>query len=260
MSFEYAPRGFIGVLTPQANTTVEPEFGILLPPGIGMLAARLTSARPTMEARLVDYFGTLPATLSQFADAPLRAVGFACTGSSYLAGRDAEDRIVGELSRRLGIHVTTSALAVVDALQALGAHRIALVSPYPESLLQQSIGYWTSRGFNVGAVARVVATAADRARSGSMHPVYAIGSDSAMQALDSLRGESPDAIVLLGTGMPSLTSILHAPPDVPVLSCTLALAWRCVLAVDGAPCSGESLRDWISAREWKARWQERCSA
>lgn len=31
MSLEYAPRGFIGLLTPQANTTVEPECNILFP-------------------------------------------------------------------------------------------------------------------------------------------------------------------------------------------------------------------------------------
>ena len=30
MKVEYAPKGLIGLLTPQANTTVEPEFSILI--------------------------------------------------------------------------------------------------------------------------------------------------------------------------------------------------------------------------------------
>ncbi|HMA07414.1 MAG TPA: aspartate/glutamate racemase family protein [Ramlibacter sp.] len=262
MSFEYAPRGFVGILTPQANTTVEPECGILLPAGIGLVNARLASAKPAMEERLVDYFDKLPASLSQFADAPLRAVGVACTGSSYLAGREREDALFQQLSHRLGIHVTSSALAVVDALHALDARRIGLVSPYPESLLQQSIAYWRSRGFAVEAVAKVIATGKDHERSGSAHPVYALGSEAVVEALATLRGKSADAIVLLGTGMPSLKSILQVPimEGAPVMSCTLALAWRCVRALEGATCSAESLLEWIAAKHWKTRWQERCAA
>ena len=46
MSLEYAQDGLIGLMTPQANTTVEPEMGILLPPRMGMISARLTSPSP----------------------------------------------------------------------------------------------------------------------------------------------------------------------------------------------------------------------
>ena len=46
---EYAPKGLIGVLTPQANTTVEPELAILWPRGVAMINARLTSAKTTIE-------------------------------------------------------------------------------------------------------------------------------------------------------------------------------------------------------------------
>jgi maleate cis-trans isomerase len=260
MSFEYAPRGFIGVLTPQANTTVEPEFGILLPPGLGFVTARLTSAKPTMEERLLDYFDRLDVTLPQFGDAPLRALGLACTGTSYLVGREREDGIFQALSRRLGMHASNSALAVVDALHALGARRIGLVSPYPDSLLQESIGYWQSRGFAVDAVARVIATAQDRERSGSAHPVYALGSDSVIAALATLRGKALDAIVMLGTGMPSLQAIAQHPQldGTPVFSCTLALAWRCALAVDGAEPTADSLRQWIEDAGWRRRLRERC--
>ena len=46
---EYAAKGLVGCLTPQANTTVEPEFNILLPAGYAVLNARLPSLRPIAE-------------------------------------------------------------------------------------------------------------------------------------------------------------------------------------------------------------------
>lgn len=257
MSFEYAPGGFVGVLTPQANTTVEPEFGFLLPKGMRLLTARLVSNKPALESRLMDYFDNLTLSAAQFSDAPLKSLGVACTGASYLLGCDREDVIFNELRQRQGIHVTSSALAVVDALHALNAERIGLVSPYPDSLLQQSVAYWHARGFHVEAVANVVLSEADRAKSAIAHPIYAIGTDSVLDAIDKLSARSLDAIVLLGTGMPSLRAILQKPSvgGAPVFSCTLALAWRCVSSIQGNALSADSLRDWIAGAHWRTRFQ-----
>jgi len=260
MSAEYAPRGFVGILAPQANTTVEPECNILFPAGVGVLNARLASTKPGMEDRLVDYLDTLDQTLAQFGGAPLKAAGVACTGASYLAGAAREDELFRGLSDRLGYEVTSSALTVVDALNALGAHDIALVSPYPDSLTRKSVGYWESRSFSVQAVAPV--TPVEPAAAGSAHPIYSLGSAAASRALASLRGRSFDAIVVLGTGMPSLKPILETPRvgQAPVISCTLALAWRCMRAVDGAKCSADSLLDWVAGSDWRARFEARASA
>ena len=79
MSLEYASRGLIGMLTPQANTTVEPEFNILWPRGIAMLNARLLSDKRSITERLADYFEHYDDSLKQFANAPVGAVGAACT-------------------------------------------------------------------------------------------------------------------------------------------------------------------------------------
>jgi len=72
MAVEYASKGLIGVLTPQANTTVEPEFWIMLPPGVAMINARMTSDKSSLEARLVDYFDQMDRAVEQFANAPLQ--------------------------------------------------------------------------------------------------------------------------------------------------------------------------------------------
>src|SRR5215213_2249941 len=116
MSLEYAPRGLAGMLTPQANTTVEPEFNLLWPPGVAMINARLMSDKASMSARLVDYFDNYGASLRQFANAPVGVVGAACTGASYLAGREREAAAVEGIVAQSGHPFITAALAVVDAL------------------------------------------------------------------------------------------------------------------------------------------------
>jgi maleate isomerase len=67
----YAPKGLVGLLTPQANTTVEPEFAILCPPGYGVIAARLTRPAPQMIDRLSQCISTPKSEITCFSDAPI---------------------------------------------------------------------------------------------------------------------------------------------------------------------------------------------
>lgn len=261
MTVEYAPHGLVGVLTPQANTTVEPEFAILWPPGIAMLNARMTSSKPTIIARLLDYLRDLPGAASQFANAPIDALAFACTGASYYAGVAEEDALVARMEDTLGIPVITAALAVRDAFQVVGAERIGLVSPYPDDLTEAACGYWTARGFEVAAVSR--GAMAD----GSFHPIYAMTAQGAAAALAALpaggvQAGGVQAVAMLGTGMPTLGPILGQPfvGTAPVTSCMHALAWRSVCAVTRAAPSAENFLAWVRGDGWGARYAERMGA
>jgi maleate cis-trans isomerase len=247
VSVEYASDGLLGVLTPQANTTVEPELAILLPPRMAMLNARLTSPKPTIAERLVDYVDGLDAAVAQFAYA------FACTGASYLVGAAAEDAAVARLEARTGVPFITAARAVCDAFTALGARRIGLVSPYPADLTEASAAYWTSRGFSVG---RIVAAAPPDA---AFHPIYAMSAGSAAGALTGMAGAGVDAVILLGTGMPTLGTILDRPEvdGAPVISCMTALGWRSIAALRGAAPDGTTLRRWIAGEGWRDRYRQR---
>lgn len=249
MSVEYAPKGLIGLLTPQANTTVEPEMAILTPPGYAFVNARLMSDKGTIEARLVDYFATLSGQLRQFANAPIGTALVATSGMSYLAGVEAERNILAEVSTRHGIPVFTSAIASVHMLQALGARRIALVSPYPESLNAASRKYWSAHGFTV-----VVETGAYK-DTGEFHPIYSLFGGDALAALDALPDVDLDAVLMLGTGMPTLEPIRRRPfvGKAPVISCMLATAWRTTAALAKAPLTRESALAWVEKPEWGAR-------
>jgi len=249
MSLEYAPRGLVGMLTPQANTTVEPEFNILWPRGVAMINARLMSDKPSMADRLVDYFNNYAASLRQFANAPVGAVGAACTGASYLAGRDREAAVVRDMAAQHDYSFVTAALAVVDALRALEARRIGLVSPYPDDLNRASIAYWQSHGFEVAEVAGVFNPAS------AFHPIYSLGGPAAETALRRLEGKPLDVIVMLGTGMPTLQPIARSIGwrGAPVMSCNLCLAWRLVAALDKRPPARASLEPWLKGDGWTAR-------
>jgi maleate cis-trans isomerase len=253
MAVEYGAEGLLGVLTPQANTTVEPELAILLPPRMAMLNARLTSPKPTVAERLVDYVDGLDAAVTQFANAPVGAIAFACTGASYLVGAAAEDAAVARLEARTGVPFITAARAVCDAFRALGARRIGLVSPYPPDLTGASAAYWTSRGFTLG---RIVAAAAPEA---AFHPIYAMSAGSAAEALAGMAGAGVEAIIMLGTGMPTLKPILDHPSvdGAPVISCMTALGWRSVAALRGTTPDGASLRRWIAGEGWRDRYAQR---
>lgn len=250
MSLAYAPRGLIGVLTPQASTTVEPELAILAPPGFSFINARMTSDKATIEGRLADYYAGLDRFATQFGNAPLTCLASVVTGASYVIGREAEDRLFQDLSRRLGLPVTNAALAVTAALNALGARRIALVSPYPTTLTELSLAYWRSRGFEPGNLAVAGGDAA------SFHQIYALPETAASEALERLDARGHDAVVLLGTGMPTLEAIL-AHPEVhgaPVFSCLLAFAWHATHLAAGTTATTDGLRGMISGRDWRSRY------
>ncbi len=254
MTVEYAPGGLIGLLTPQANTTVEPEAAILCPAGFAMLTARMVSARGTVEERLIDYYESLEETLKQFANAPLTVITSACTGASYLIGAQREDEIFGRLAAARGIPVSNSAYSVVAAFRALGAQRIGLVSPYPASLTEASIRYWESRGLSIGHVSMV---ASDPSQ---FHPIYSIRAGGAAEALATMAGHDVDAIVMLGTGMPTLGPILQRPRvgRAPVFSSMLATVWDAVQRSQGASHTAASLLAFIDGWSWRHRFMERC--
>jgi maleate isomerase len=242
----YGHNGIIGTLTPQANTTVEPEFWCLLPSGWSMLNARLTSTLDTIEKRLVDYTDKFDATASHFGNAPLSAIAIACTGASYLIGSERESAITASMQQRLGIPCITAAQATVSALRQMQVERLALLTPYPESLNKTSIDFWQSHGFNV------VATAGPSLESQAFHPIYAMAENSVCQAYETLSDSPADAVLMLGTGMATLGALLHGRQNqlMAAISCNLALAWACVNAV-----SESTLNTWLAADHWHSRFE-----
>jgi maleate cis-trans isomerase len=178
-------------------------------------------------------------------------VAFGCTEASHLIGQEKETEICARIKKNKGYPFVTAARAVIGSFKALDAKKIGLVSPYPASLTEISVTYWHNSGFEVAEVANAFNDASE------FHPIYTLVADSRTEALKSLEDKEIDAIVILGTGMPTLQPLLdcrnwNGPP---VTSCMLSLAWRTVLDVDKQEPTAQNMLAWIKGEEWQGRMQ-----
>ena len=217
-------------------------MAILLPPAIGRAVTRLTSEAELPADRLRDYLLRLDEYLQAFDTLTLDVFGFACTASSYLVDPAVAADTIARCSHRRGYPIVTAADAIAGALDRIGARRIALVSPYPPDLAEAAIVYWQRSGYDV----RIVAAASELARGDDTRGIYALGSEDAADALARLDLCDVDAVLLSGTGMPSLPLIASRRSGPPVLSSNLCLA-----AALSARLGGPDLL--IETDAWRAR-------
>lgn len=239
-------QAVVALLTPAENPTAEPEISTLLPPDFNLLTARMYAPGVDMHERLRRYEQQLPQWIEPFGDAPLDAIAFACTGSSYLLSP--EQRCTSQITRANGpCPLIAAARAVERALHSLGARRIALVSPYPPALTEPATAYWSALGFEPAFVIQAPPSKV------AGHPIYTQTAPDLLAVLrEAAVAKGIDAIVATGTGAPSLPALAIASleTDVPVLSSNLATAW----AVCQDLGHTETLQNWLSAdAPWRAR-------
>jgi len=96
----------------------------------------------------------------------------------------------------------------------------------------------------------------------AFHPIYSLEGSAATRALRSLEGKPLDAIVMLGTGMPTLAPIAETIgwSGAPVMSCNLCLAWRAIEAIDRQEPRLSTLKPWLAGDGWVDRLRERMPA
>jgi maleate isomerase len=156
-------RTRIGVLTPHADVWPEAEFRAMAPDGISIHAARVPfgaykpdgTMDPTMADDPARAFAAPPLVdnaAELLASAPLDAIAYGFTSSSYLRGAADDARLKERLEKRTrGIPVVITCASAVTALMALGVTRLALVSPpwFSTEIDQQGARYFQSQGFEV---------------------------------------------------------------------------------------------------------------
>jgi maleate isomerase len=156
-------RARIGVLTPHADIGPESEFQAMAPDGVSIHAARVPfrvmapggAMDPTIALEPVRAFADPPYiddAAELLAAAPLHAIAYAFTSSSYIRGAADDAALKARLEERTrGIPVVITCVSATLALRALGAHRLALIDPpwFAPELTAMGADYFRAQGFEV---------------------------------------------------------------------------------------------------------------
>jgi len=218
----------IGLVVPSSNVTVETEVPALL--------ARHAQARFSFHSSRMRMHTVSPEELramnaqrgrciDELADAGVDALLYACLVAIMAQGpgehRRTEDAVTAQLAKAgQRPAVLSSAGALVEALAALGASRIALVMPYLRPLAEQVVAYLESEGFEVLDWAAL--------EVGDNAEVGCIPADRVLKAARGLNRSGADALVISAcVQMPSLELISPAEDEfgLPVLSAATAGAY-----------------------------------
>lgn len=156
-------RARIGVLTPHADIGPESEFRAMAPEGVSIHAARVPlgvmapggAMDPAIALEPVRAFADPPYVddaAELLAAAPLQAIAYAFTSSSYVRGAAADAVLKARLEGRTrGIPVVITCTAAMLALRALAVQRLALIDPpwFSAELTAMGADYFRSQGVEV---------------------------------------------------------------------------------------------------------------
>lgn len=223
---ELAPRlgarATIGLVVLATDQTIEYEFRSLLDlPGVGLYEARLhNDAAITPETLRAIGPRIAPSTELILPGTPLDVVAFGCTSATMLLG---EEQVFGEIRKaRPGVPCTTPVTGARAALKALGARRIAMLTPYAPEITAGMAASFQSQGFEVAAYATF-----DRRDD---RDAACISTESIMAGAIQLAREAPDAEAIFvsctSLRVAEVVNRIEAATGLPVTSSNHAMAWH----------------------------------
>jgi maleate cis-trans isomerase len=206
-----------GVLIPSTNTTVEIEYSRLLPLTLQAHIGRVKTSgtgpfAPPLDAD-VEYQAQLLGT------ARVEVISLAQTSASLFAD-NYDAATTQRISKAAGAAAITSAQAIGQAIRALGAQRIALVSPYSPPVLERAKRYYESK-YSLDVVALEGFAATDSYMIGKLGP------ENAHDAFARINRSEIEVLVVPGGNFPTMSFVAAWEQEFgkPVITTNQAALW-----------------------------------
>lgn len=236
----------IGQIVPSSNTTMETEVPHLLRGHEALIGNRFTfhSSRMRMKRVTREELAAMDSDSDRCAlelsDARVDVMGYACLVAIMSMGhgyhRQSEARLHSRTVENGGpAPVVTSAGALVQGLQALGAKRVAIVTPYMKPLTKLVIDYIEAEGVEV--LDSISLEIEDNLAVGARDPMALV------DIAPRLNIANADAVVLSAcVQMPSLAAVplVEAKLGLPVTSSSICTAFRMLEELHLKPISKDA--------------------
>jgi len=187
----YGTRGRIGLLVPDGNSCMEPEFHRLAPEGVITLTARVPLKDVTSDS-LLNMKSHTADSARRVASARVGVLAFGCTSGSFAGGAGYDQGLIDIMEDATGCQATTTTTAVLRALKLLNVKRVALATPYTDELTQLEVKLLQDSGYEVtdwqGGGIESVADIQECAPDVSYQRALAVDSDKAEAIFISCTG------------------------------------------------------------------------
>jgi maleate cis-trans isomerase len=140
------------------------------------------------------------------------------TATSYTLGRDAEAELLQRLQVRYALPFATAFGSVAAGLQALGAKRVALGTPYSPEVTLRGKAHLEAHGFEV----------VSHRSLDNVTDIYNETPERAYQLGRLVDTPNAQAVFLSGTGMPTIAILEALEQDLgkPAVSANSAMMWH----------------------------------
>lgn len=227
MTKQISPRGQFGLILPSTNTTVEAEFNWMTVEGVSWHTGRIYIPDPELndDAAFVTFVENLRTEIGRAVrDVVTAEVDYLVMGMSaetFWGGKDGAAQFASwmqELSG--GLDVTTGANACKAALDAYGAKRIGIITPYQPVGDAQVKTFFEELGYEVAAITGLKCTTATNI--GDVTPA------EIREAFLSVDGADVDVLIQAGTNLAAVRTAdaLEKELGKPVIAINAATVWH----------------------------------
>lgn len=214
-------RAAIGLVVLATDHTIEHEWRNLLRiDGVGFYECRLANSPDISPENLAAMEKDIASSVALIRPGErLDVVAFGCTSGAMVIGEENVFKRIHEV--RPGIACTTPITAALAGLRALGARRIALLTPYVRGVSEWMSGYIEQRDIQV-----VRAGSFDHANDNEVARIDAASIRNAV--LDLGASEKVDAVFVSCTSLRVAEQVVQLEQELgkPVLSSNYAMAWH----------------------------------
>lgn len=137
----------LGLLVLRTDQTIEDEFRFALPEGVALYEARLHSPVEITPDNLRKMEADIPGTVGLLPDVRFDVIGFGCTSGALVIGETQVAKRVKQVMPE--VKVTDPVTAALAAFKAMGAKKIALLTPYIATINHSLREAFMARGLDI---------------------------------------------------------------------------------------------------------------